>query len=97
MTGDQAARPLGPAAAGAGLGPVGRSLHGLRSGLYRFRTALRSVLTIALILEAEWVFVHFSNALQIQAARSSGDGSPRLVVAHKAVAQRRYRAVRWSR
>ena len=36
-------------------------------GLNRFRVALQSVLTIAVILEAEWLFVHFTHALQIQA------------------------------
>jgi uncharacterized membrane protein YccC len=35
-------------------------------GLNRLRTALMSVLTIGLILEAEWVFVHVTHALQIQ-------------------------------
>jgi uncharacterized membrane protein YgaE (UPF0421/DUF939 family) len=35
-------------------------------GLNRFRMALQSVLTIAVILEAEWLFVHFTHALQIQ-------------------------------
>jgi uncharacterized membrane protein YccC len=35
-------------------------------GLNRLRTALMSVLTIGVILEAEWVFVHLTHALQIQ-------------------------------
>jgi uncharacterized membrane protein YccC len=35
-------------------------------GLNRLRTALMSVLTIGVILEAEWVLVHFTHALQIQ-------------------------------
>ena len=35
-------------------------------GLNRFRLALQSVLTIAVILEAELLFVHFTHALQIQ-------------------------------
>lgn len=35
-------------------------------GLNRFRMALQSVLTIAVILEAESLFVHFTHALQIQ-------------------------------
>ncbi len=35
-------------------------------GLNRFRMALQSVLTIGIILEAEWLFVHFTHALQIQ-------------------------------
>jgi uncharacterized membrane protein YgaE (UPF0421/DUF939 family) len=36
-------------------------------GLNRFRMALQSVLTVAVILEAESLFVHFTHALQIQA------------------------------
>ena len=36
-------------------------------GLNRLRTALMSTLTIGLILQAEWLLVHFTNALQIQA------------------------------
>ena len=34
-------------------------------GFNRFRSALMSVLTIGVILEAEWVLVHFTHALQI--------------------------------
>jgi uncharacterized membrane protein YgaE (UPF0421/DUF939 family) len=34
--------------------------------LNRLRMALQSVLTIAVILEAEWIFVHFTHALQTQ-------------------------------
>jgi uncharacterized membrane protein YgaE (UPF0421/DUF939 family) len=36
-------------------------------GLNRFRRALQSVLTIGVILGVEWLFVHFTRALQIQA------------------------------
>jgi uncharacterized membrane protein YccC len=36
-------------------------------GFNRFRRALQSVLTIAVVLVAEWLFVHFTDALQIQA------------------------------
>src|SRR5580704_5645539 len=36
-------------------------------GLNRLRIALMSVLTIGLILEAEWLLVHFTGALQIRA------------------------------
>jgi uncharacterized membrane protein YccC len=35
-------------------------------GLNRFRSAFMTVLTIAVILEAEWLFVYFTHALQIQ-------------------------------
>lgn len=42
-------------------------LAGFDPGQNRFRTALQSVLAIALILVAEWLFVHFTHALQIQA------------------------------
>jgi uncharacterized membrane protein YccC len=35
-------------------------------GLNRLRSALMSVLTIGVILEAEWLFVHFTHALQAQ-------------------------------
>ena len=35
-------------------------------GLNRLRMAVESVLTIGLILAAEWLFVHFTHALQIQ-------------------------------
>ena len=34
-------------------------------GLNRFRNACMSVLTIAAILEAEWLFVRFTHALQM--------------------------------
>jgi uncharacterized membrane protein YccC len=40
-------------------------------GLNRFRSAFLSVLTIAAILEAEWLFVHFTHALQ----RSTGSAA----------------------
>jgi hypothetical protein len=43
-------------------------------GLNRFRMALQSVVTIAVILEAEWLFVHLTHALQIQ---THGPGCPR--------------------
>jgi uncharacterized membrane protein YccC len=33
-------------------------------GLNRFRAALHTMLTIGLVLEAEWLFVHFTHALQ---------------------------------
>jgi uncharacterized membrane protein YccC len=36
-------------------------------GFNRLRGAVQGVLTIALVLEAEWLFVHFTHALQIQA------------------------------
>jgi uncharacterized membrane protein YccC len=36
-------------------------------GLNRLRMALQTVLTIGVILEAEWLFVRFTHALQIQA------------------------------
>src|ERR1700722_19633977 len=38
-------------------------------GFNRLRTALMSTLTIGLILQAEWLLVHFTNALQIQAPK----------------------------
>jgi uncharacterized membrane protein YccC len=37
-------------------------------GLNRLRTALMTVLTIGLILQAEWLLVHFTGALQIRTA-----------------------------
>jgi uncharacterized membrane protein YccC len=35
-------------------------------GLNRFRSALLAVVTVAAVLEAEWLFVHVTHALQIQ-------------------------------
>jgi uncharacterized membrane protein YgaE (UPF0421/DUF939 family) len=40
-------------------------------GLNRFRSALQSVLTIAIVLEAEWLFVHFTHALQNPASTAA--------------------------
>src|SRR5260221_733739 len=83
MTGDQAARPPAPAAAVRVWGRRVDHFLGSDPGLNRFRAALRSVLTIALILEAVWVFVHFTNALQIQAG---GARLPAVPAAHVALA-----------
>jgi uncharacterized membrane protein YgaE (UPF0421/DUF939 family) len=41
-------------------------LVGSDPGLNRLRNASMSVLTIGLVLAAEWVFIHFTHALQIQ-------------------------------
>jgi uncharacterized membrane protein YccC len=71
VTGGQARRPPVPAAGATD--PVRvwdrwvDRFVGSDPGLNRFRMALQSVLTIAVILAAEWVFVHFTQALQIQA------------------------------
>src|SRR5258707_12226178 len=67
MTGDQAARPPAPAPAVRVWGRRVDRFLGSDPGLNRFGAAVGSVLTTALILEAVWVFVHFTNALQIQA------------------------------
>ncbi len=56
-------------------------------GLNRFRSAFLSVLTIAAILEAEWIFVHFTHALQ----RSTGGAAlPANEVAKVALASHDY-------
>ena len=83
MTGDQAAQPLAPAAAVRVWDRWVDHFMGSDPGLNRFRAAQRSVLTIALILEAEWVFVHCTNALQIQAG---GARPPALRAAQVALA-----------
>jgi uncharacterized membrane protein YgaE (UPF0421/DUF939 family) len=54
-------------------------------GLNRFRIAVQSVLTIALILEAEWLFVRLTHALQLPI--SSGSAA---AVAQAAVANHEY-------
>jgi uncharacterized membrane protein YgaE (UPF0421/DUF939 family) len=41
-------------------------LVGSDPGLNRLRSALQAVVSIAVILGAEWIFVHFTHALQIQ-------------------------------
>ena len=53
-------------------------------GLNRFRTALRAVLTIGFILEAEWVFVRLTHALQIQTngARLAAAAAAQVAVAN---------------
>jgi uncharacterized membrane protein YccC len=56
-------------------------------GLNRFRMALQSVLTIGLILAAEWLFVHSTHALQIQA---HGAGLPAAQMAEVAAANHAY-------
>jgi uncharacterized membrane protein YgaE (UPF0421/DUF939 family) len=56
-------------------------------GLNRFRMAAQSVLTIGVILAAEWVFVHFTSALQIQA---HGVGLPAAQMAEMAAANHAY-------
>ena len=72
MTPVTTARPPASAAAAPASAPVRiwdrwvDRFAGSDPGLNRFRMALQSVLTIAVILEAEWVFVHFTHALQIQ-------------------------------
>jgi uncharacterized membrane protein YgaE (UPF0421/DUF939 family) len=60
------ARPPAPAAAAAIRSRWVDRFVGSDPGLNRFRTALQSVLTIAAILAAEWLFVHQTHALQIQ-------------------------------
>jgi uncharacterized membrane protein YgaE (UPF0421/DUF939 family) len=77
MTGDQASPQPVPAAGGSAAALASAAVRiwdrwvdrvaGSDPGLNRFRMALQSVLTIAVILEAEWLFVHFTHALQIQA------------------------------
>jgi len=57
-------------------------------GLNRFRMAAESVLTIGVILAAEWLFVHFTHALQIQA---HGAGLPAAQAAEVAAANHAYR------
>ncbi len=52
-------------------------------GLNRFRSALQSVLTIAVTLTAEWLFVRFSHALLIE---THGAALPTTAVARAAVA-----------
>jgi uncharacterized membrane protein YgaE (UPF0421/DUF939 family) len=56
-------------------------------GLNRFRMAAQSVLTIGVILAAEWLFVHFTHALQIQA---HGAGLPAAQMAEVAAANHAY-------
>jgi uncharacterized membrane protein YgaE (UPF0421/DUF939 family) len=63
--------PAPPAAPPAGRAVRERSewadrFLGSDPGLNRFRSALQGVLTIAAALVAEWFFVHFTSALQIQ-------------------------------
>jgi hypothetical protein len=57
-------------------------------GLNRLRTALMTVLTIGLILQAEWLFVHFSEALQIRS--TPGVTLPAAQAAQVAVANHDY-------
>jgi uncharacterized membrane protein YccC len=59
-------------------------------GLNRFRSAFMSVLTIAVILEAEWLFVHFTHALQIQ---THGAALPAAQAAKVALANHEYLVV----
>jgi uncharacterized membrane protein YgaE (UPF0421/DUF939 family) len=56
-------------------------------GLNQFRMAAHSVLTIGVILAAEWLFVHFTHALQIQA---HGAGLPAAQAAQVAAANHAY-------
>jgi uncharacterized membrane protein YgaE (UPF0421/DUF939 family) len=56
-------------------------------GLNRFRMALQSVLTVALILGAEWVFVRLTHALQLPIPSGRG---PAAAVAQVAVANHEY-------
>jgi uncharacterized membrane protein YccC len=56
-------------------------------GLNRLRMAVESVLTIGVILAAEWLFVHFTHALQIQ---SHGAGLPAAQAAEVAAANHAY-------
>jgi hypothetical protein len=56
-------------------------------GLNRLRMAAQSVLTIGVILAAEWLFVHFTHALQIQA---HGAGLPAAQTAEVAAANHAY-------
>jgi uncharacterized membrane protein YgaE (UPF0421/DUF939 family) len=56
-------------------------------GLNRFRMAVQGVLTIGVILAAEWLFVHFTHALQIQA---HGAGLPAAQAAEVAAANHAY-------
>ncbi len=55
------------------VGPAGAPVRdwadrfvGSDPGFNRFRSALQAVASIAVILGAEWIFVHFTHALQIQ-------------------------------
>jgi hypothetical protein len=57
-------------------------------GLNRLRTALMTVLTIGLILQAEWLLVHFSDALQIRT--TPGVTLPATQAAQVAVANHDY-------
>jgi hypothetical protein len=56
-------------------------------GLNRLRNALQCVLTVAVILEAEWLFVHFTGAMQIVAPARSVSAP---VVARLALANHEY-------
>jgi hypothetical protein len=58
-------------------------------GLNRLRTALMSTLTIGLILQAEWLLVHFTNALQIQTPKGAAP-LPAAQAAQVAVANHDY-------
>jgi uncharacterized membrane protein YgaE (UPF0421/DUF939 family) len=51
-------------------------------GLNRFRMALQSVLTIALILGAEWVFVRLTHALQLPTSSGSAAAVAQVAVAN---------------
>src|SRR5262249_2121749 len=85
------ARPSVPEA-GALIGAPARMLSrwidrfaGSDPGLNRFRTALESVLMVAVTLGAEALFVHFTHALQIQA---HGAALPAALAAKMAAANR---------
>jgi hypothetical protein len=77
MTSDQARRSAVPADGGSDAGPARDTVRvwdrwvdrfaGSDPGLNRLRIALQSVLTITVILAAEWLLVHFTHALQIRA------------------------------
>jgi hypothetical protein len=68
----KAVRRAGPAVKGVswpsrlldGLGRLGGWLVGPDPGLNRLRTVLCAMLTIAGAIGAEWLFVHFTGALQ---------------------------------
>ena len=59
-------------------------------GLNRFRSAFLSVLTIAAVLEGEWVFVHFTHALQLPTGTA---GLSAAAVAKVALANHEYLVV----
>ena len=70
-----------------GLGGLGGWLVGPDPGLNRLRTVLCAVLTIAGAIGAEWLFVHFTGALQrpTPPAAAGAAAAARVVAANHAV------------